>query len=162
MFSLYFEAANFFLIGLPECIILTILTLILLKQNIKNKAMLITLIGFIMALVVLIFRSANLNIGLHTTFAVLTLALLTSHFFKTSKLQSLVASIICMISLFLAEFLIFVFYKYLFVINVNNPVNINYSWVIYNWLHIMLLALLALLIKKSNWYQQSTFFSTQA
>ncbi len=158
MFTFNFEFLNFFLIGIPECFALSILALAILKQGYKNKIPTIFLISCIVAFVVFLIRSANLNVGLHTAFATLTLALLISHFFKTYKLQSLVASIICMVSLFGTEFLIFTLYKYFFSIDANDTVQINYHWLIINWLHIILLALLTFLINKSTWYQQSAFF----
>lgn len=158
MFSLKFELTNFFLIGLPECFTLTMLALAILKQEFKNKIPTIILISFIVAFGVLAFRSANLNIGLHTTFATLTLALLVSYFFKTSKLQSLIASIICLLNLSFVEYLVFFLYKYVLSMDINDIAQIKYHWFISNWLHIIALAFVAFLINQSAWYQQSAFF----
>lgn len=153
-----FEFVNFVLIGIPECLTLTTLTLVILKQEIKNKVPTIILISFILAFGVLIFRSVNSFIGLHTAFATLIMALLVSVFFKTTKLQSLVASIICMINLSFVEYLLFLLLKYVFSMIIKNSPQFNYHWVIVNWLHIIVLALLAFLINKSAWYQKSAFF----
>jgi len=153
-----FEVLNFLLVGMAECVTLTILALVILKQDIKNRIPTIFLISIIVSLIVFAFRSANLIVGLHTAFATLTLALLISHFFKTTKLQSLIASIICMLNLLWTEFLVFLLYKYIFSIDINELAQIKYHWFISNWLHIIILALLAFLINKFTWYQKSAFF----
>lgn len=140
------ELLNSIMLGLPECIALTTLVLVILKQKFKWAK--IVLISFIVSLTVVIFRIADLNTGLHTAFAIISLALLVNYFFKVSKLKSLVATLISMLLLFLAEYLVFLIYKYVFTIDIGELAQNRLYWYLSSWPHTILLVILCFILMR--------------
>lgn len=146
------EILNFFIIGVPESIVLTVFTIIILRLRIEwNKTIYISLF---IALTVLLFRILMLGTGIHTAVAVITMALLVAHFYRVTKLNALIASVICFIFLNILEFTGFSIYKFCLGFDINDLAQNRWHWIITAWVKIIVVAITAFLLTKSSWYRR--------
>jgi len=146
------ELFNLLTIGLPEGIVMALLTVTLLR--IKYKWSIIVAIGAITSTIVLIFRLQLLITGIHTAAAIIIMALLVAHFFKVPKLASLIATVVGLLFLNIFELFGFVVIKYIFEMDIKDLAQNMFYWIIFAWIKIILLCLTALVISRSDWYLQ--------
>lgn len=149
-------AVNFFIIGIPECIALTMLVLALLRVNYAKTRQIITT-GVILAAAVLIVRLTVQSIGIpgiHTVAAVLTLAILVARYYQVSKVLSTVASMVAMILLLLTEILSYNLFIKILGMDVTSLAQHRIYWILTSWLHIVCLIIITAVITRTGWYQQ--------
>jgi thiol:disulfide interchange protein len=147
---------NFFIIGIPECIVLTMLVLALLRVNYAKTWQIITT-GVILAAAVLIVRLIVPGTGMpgiHTAAAMLTLAMLVAHFYRISKEKSLIVSIFAIFLTALSELPTYSLIAKILHINVISLTQHRLYWIFTNWLHIACLAIITAVITRTGWYQQ--------
>lgn len=146
------EIFNLVVIGIPEAAVLTALTVILLKKEIRISIILAT--GTVTALAVLVFRM--LNTGIHPAVAMIIMALLVAYFYKIPKLSALVASVITFLVLNCFELAGFLLMKHLYGFDIMDIARNRLLWVSFAWAKITLLALTAALLTKTNWYKSNS------
>jgi len=144
------ELFNLVTIGLPEGIVIALLTVTLLR--LKYRWNVIFGIGAITATVVLVFRLQLLITGIHTAAAIILMALLVAHFFKVPKLTSLIASVVGFLILNIFELFGFVIIKYILAMDIKDLAQKKLHWITFAWIKIILLCLTALIISRSDWY----------
>lgn len=152
------EINNFFAIGIPETVTLTVLTIILLKLKIKWKTT--CFIGLITALAILVLRV--FNTGIHPAVSMIVIALLVAYFYRVPKLNALIASVICFLILNFFELAGFLVLKGYLSLDIKDIAQNSWLWVSFAWGKIILLALTALLISKTNWYRGKSYVNTHA
>lgn len=150
------ELVNFIFIGLPECITLTVICLLLLRFELKWPKIL--LISTTLALVVLVFRSLLLDTSIHTSIAIITLALLISYFYKSAKLPCMITSLISMLMLTLSETPLFCIYNIIFSVDIKDLAQNRLLWILSAWLKCLLYMLIGLTISRINWYRIKKFY----
>lgn len=146
---------SFVIIGIPECIALTMLMLAFLQLPLIWKKIISA--GIIQAVTVIIFRLVANSLelpGLHTAAAVITLGLLVSFFWKIPRVKALTCSLMVMIILTLLELLYYNLFEILFSESIDQIVQSKLYWVLGGWMHVITLFLAALLITKTKWYQK--------
>ncbi|MBF7081507.1 hypothetical protein IT084_00735 [Desulfallas sp. Bu1-1] len=143
-------------IGIPECISMAMVLVAALRLEFRWKKIL--QISIILSLIIFIVRltvvKAIITPGIHSAIAVLTLALLVAYFYQTSKLLSLTTSIIVMFLLGTLETFTFKLSETIFQHDLHDLVQNKLIWIFTNWLHIILLAVIAFLITRTNWYRR--------
>ncbi|SFG87229.1 hypothetical protein SAMN05660649_02954 [Desulfotomaculum arcticum] len=143
------------IIGIPECIVLTMLMLAFLQLPLIWKK--IISVGIIQAITVIIFRlfANSLELpGLHTAAAVITLGLLVSFFWQASRVKALTCSIMVMIVLILLEFLYYNLFELLFTVNLDKIVQSKLYWALCGWSHVVTISFIVILVTKTKWYQK--------
>lgn len=146
---------SFVIIGIPECIALTMLMLAFLQLPLIWKKIISA--GIIQAVTVIIFRLVANSLelpGLHSAAAIIALGLLVSFFWDTSRIKALTCSIMVMVVLFLLELLYYNLFELLFTVNLDQIVQSKLYWVIGGWSHVVTIIFIALLITKTKWYQK--------
>ncbi|MFA7466833.1 MAG: hypothetical protein WCY82_01025 [Desulfotomaculaceae bacterium] len=144
------ELFSFLIFGLPEGIVIALLTITLLR--IKYKWSIVLFIGALTATVVLVFRLQLFITGIHTAAAIIVMALLVAHFFKIPKLTSMIASVVGLLILNIFELFGFVVIKYVFAMDINDLAQNMFYWVIFAWVKIILVCLTVLVISRTDWY----------
>lgn len=148
--------AAFITIGIPECLGLAMLMVALLRLRFRWKKILQT--GILLATIVLMIRLATVKTiavpGIHSAIAALALALLVAHFYQISKLKSLTASVIAMFLLNVFEMFTFKLAEHFFHHGIQALDQNKLIWILTNWLHIVLLFLVAFCITRTNWYRR--------
>lgn len=148
--SISAQIINFITVGIPECIALTCLTLVLLKLKINWPRVFI--IAMVMSITVLLFRLVAMNVGIHTAMAIIAMAVLVSHLFPVSKLSSMIASTIAVLYLMLCELIVFMFYKLVLSIDIKELINNSLYWTLALWPQIFLILAATFLITHTAWY----------
>ncbi|SFQ98208.1 hypothetical protein [Desulfoscipio geothermicus] len=149
-------ALNFIIIGIPECIVLTMLVLALLRVD-YAKIWQIIAVGTSMAAAVLIIRLTVQSTGIpgiHTAAAILTMAILVARYYRVSKVLSSVASIVAMILLLLTEIFCYNLFIKIFGMDVTSLAQHRLYWTLTSWLHIVCLIIITAVITRTKWYQQ--------
>jgi hypothetical protein len=91
--------------GIPECIAVIVLGLVLLENKLVIRKALIP--GFILSIIIFLIRQFLLPFGLHTLIAFLSFSILLSYFSRSTYSKALVVSFLVYTALGLFEFIFF-------------------------------------------------------
>ena len=152
---------NVILIGIPECIALTMLVLAFLQLPLIWKK--IITVAITQTIIVLSFRFASSGLelpGLHTTAAIVALGLLVSFFWRVPKLKSLTCSVIAIIFLVALEMLYYNLFQMFLAETIEQIAQSEIYWVLSSWLDTLTIIFAAVLIMKSQWYQKGLHKNT--